>query len=82
MRLHDWSNGTDSMSVAGSTYYYYYYYKETIVNMVDMSGDSRVNILIKSVALSDVSSDVWLLTAPQRPGTLGLGPHPALNLSG
>ena len=70
---------TDSMSVAGSIYYYY---KETIVNMVDMSGDSRVNILIKSVALSDVSSDVWLLTAPQRPGTLGLGPHPALNLSG
>ena len=35
-----------------------------------MSGDSRVNILIKSVALSDLSSDVWLLTAPSRPGTL------------
>ena len=41
-----------------------YYYIETVVNKSDMSGDSRVNILIKSVALSDVSSDVWLLTAP------------------
>ena len=54
--------------------------------MSDMSGDSRVNILIKSVALSDVSSDVWLLTAPQRPGTLaraGQSPTAAtLNLSG
>ena len=80
MRPHDWSNGTNYRSVAGSINHYYY--KETIVNMVVMSGDSRVNILIKSVALSDVSSDVWLLTAPQRPGTLALGPHPALNLSG
>ena len=43
-----------------------------------MSGDSRVNILIKSVALSDVSSDVWKLTTPLRPGTLaadGQSPH-------
>ena len=46
--------------------------------MSDMSGDSRVNILIKSVALSDVSSDVWKLTTPLRPGTLaadGQSPH-------
>ena len=54
--------------------------------MSDMSGDSRVNILIKSVALSDVWSDVWMWTTPPRPGTLapdGQSPTASpLNLSG